>query len=84
MLDQEKIFKVFISSTFKDLSEQRKQAVEVIFEQGHIPIALERFSPANESDLNIIKKAISECQIYILILGVCRTMTFDFEAKSAR
>ena len=69
MLSQDKRFQVFISSTFKDLSEQRKQAVEVIFEQGHIPIALERFSPANESDLSVIKKAISECQIYILILG---------------
>lgn len=69
MLSQDKRFQVFISSTFKDLSEQRKQAVEVIFEQGHIPIALERFSPANKSDLTVIKRAISECQIYILILG---------------
>jgi hypothetical protein len=62
-------FQIFISSTFKDLREQRKQAVEVIFERGHIPIALERFSPANESDLETIKSVIAECQIYLLILG---------------
>ncbi|MDA8134957.1 MAG: DUF4062 domain-containing protein [Desulfobacteraceae bacterium] len=62
-------YQIFISSTFKDLQEERKQAVEVIFEMGHIPIALERFSPANESDLQVIKKVIADCQIYILILG---------------
>ena len=62
-------FQIFISSTFKDLAEQRKQAIEVIFENGHIPIALENFFAANESDLNVIKKAISDSQIYILILG---------------
>lgn len=69
MFSTDKRFQIFISSTFKDLGEQRKQAIEVIFEQGHIPIALDRFSPSNESDLAVIKKVISECQIYILILG---------------
>jgi hypothetical protein len=65
----DKRFQVFISSTFSGLNEQRKQAIEVVFERGHIPIALERFSPANNSDLQVIKKAIADCQIYILILG---------------
>lgn len=62
-------FQIFISSTFEDLKNQRKEAIEVIFERGHIPIALERFSAANESDLEVIKSAISTCQVYILILG---------------
>jgi len=62
-------FQIFISSTFQDLVEQRKQAIEVVFERGHIPIALERFSASNESDLEVITHAIKECQIYLLILG---------------
>lgn len=62
-------YQIFISSTFEDLKDQRKEAIEVIFERGHIPIALERFSPANESDLEVIKGAIADCQIYLLILG---------------
>jgi hypothetical protein len=62
-------FQIFVSSTFEDLKEERKKAIEVIFERGHIPIALERFSAGNKSDLEVIKKAMSECQVYLLILG---------------
>ncbi|HJQ31122.1 MAG TPA: DUF4062 domain-containing protein [Pyrinomonadaceae bacterium] len=65
----DKRYQIFISSTFEDLRDQRKQAIEVIFERGHIPIALERFSPANDSDLEVIKRVIADCQVYLLILG---------------
>ena len=64
----ERIYKVFISSAFSDFAE-RKAAVEAVFERGHIPIALERFPPADESDLAVIKKAIKGSQIFILIQG---------------
>ncbi len=43
--------------------------MEAIFESGHIPIALERFTPADEGDLEIIKQAMRDSQVYILILG---------------
>lgn len=66
---RDRIYRIFISSTFEDLKDQRKQAYEVISERGHIPTALERFSPANDSDLEVIKKEIANCQIYLLILG---------------
>lgn len=69
MSNSDRRFQIFISSTFEDLKDQRKQAIEAIFERGHIPIALERFSAANESDLEVIKSVISKCQIYLLILG---------------
>ena len=62
-------YQIFISSTFSDLLEERKAAIEAVFERGHIPIALERFSPANDSDLQVIRKAMSSSQVYILILG---------------
>lgn len=62
-------YQVFISSTFRDLADERKAAVEAVFERGHIPIALERFSPADESDLHVIHKAMASCQVYILIAG---------------
>lgn len=67
--EKDRRFQIFIASTFEDLSEQRKQAVEVVIDRGHIPIALERFSASNESDIAVIKKAIQNCQVYILILG---------------
>ncbi len=62
-------YQVFISSTFRDLADERKAAIEAIFETGHIPIALERFSPADEGDLEIIKQAMSDSQVYVLIIG---------------
>jgi Domain of unknown function (DUF4062) len=61
-------YQVFISSTF-DLQSERKAAIEGVFERGHIPIALERFSPANLSDLQVIENAMDSSQVYILILG---------------
>lgn len=62
-------YQVFISSTFSDLRDERKAAIEAIFDRGHIPIALERFSPANESDLQVIQSAMASSQVYVLILG---------------
>lgn len=62
-------YQIFISSTFRDLDKQRKKAVEVIADWKHIPIALERFSAKDESDLEVITKVIADCQIYLLILG---------------
>src|SRR5437868_10760059 len=61
-------YQVFISSTF-DLQSERKAAIEGVFERGHIPIALERFSPANLSDLQVIENAMDSSQVYVLILG---------------
>lgn len=62
-------YQIFISSTFRDLKPQRKKAIEMVFESGHIPIAMERFSASNDTDLELIAKVIRQCQVYILILG---------------
>lgn len=62
-------FQIFISSTFEDLHEERKKAIEVVVDHGDIPIALDRFSASNEKDLEVIERAIKECQVYIVILG---------------
>src|SRR6266851_16727 len=69
MENSDRRFQVFVSSTFEDLKDERKKAVEVIFERGHIPIDLARFSAANKSDLEVIKSVMAECQVYIVILG---------------
>ena len=62
-------FQIFISSTFRDLAEFRRQAIDVVLDRGHLPIALERFGANNESDLAVIKRAIQQSQVYVLILG---------------
>jgi len=62
-------FQVFVSSSFKDLEAERKTAVEVVSDLTHIPIALERFAASNASDLEVIKRTLRGCQMFVLILG---------------
>jgi hypothetical protein len=62
-------FQIFVSSTFREMAHQRKEAIQVIVELGHIPIALDRFSAQHSNDLEVISRAISDSQIYLLIMG---------------
>ncbi|MBI5946291.1 MAG: DUF4062 domain-containing protein [Chloroflexi bacterium] len=62
-------YQVFISSTFKNMEKARKAAIAGVSDCNHIPIALENFAPQNTSDLEVIKRAVHDCPIYILILG---------------
>lgn len=62
-------FQVFVSSTFKDLVEERQSAVGAILTAGHIPAGMELFKPGDQTQLDIIKRWIDESDIYLLILG---------------
>lgn len=64
-----RIYRVFISSPFKGLEEARKAAILGVSDCGHIPVALENFAPADESDLEIIYRTIDASQIYLAIVG---------------
>jgi len=39
---------IFLSSTHEDLIDQRLTAMEAILDAGHIPAAIEQFSPGDE------------------------------------
>jgi hypothetical protein len=62
-------YKVFISSTFRDLSAHRQQAILGILKAGHMPVALENFAPDTESKRTVIADAMATCQYYVIILG---------------
>lgn len=64
-----KKLQVFISSTYTDLSNERQAAVEAILSAGHIPAGMELFSASSESQLEVIKRWISESDVFLLILG---------------
>lgn len=63
-----KKLQVFVSSTYTDLIEERRVAVEAILEAGHIPAGMELFK-AGKSQMETIKKWIDESDVYMLILG---------------
>jgi len=60
---------IFLSSTYEDLIDERLAAMEAILAAGHIPAAMEQFSPGDETALERIQVWIEESDAFILILG---------------
>ena len=64
----EKVFRVFISSTFTDLEDIRKEVILGIKKAGHYPVSMEDF-PAIATPKDMIMAEISVCDAYVLIVG---------------
>lgn len=64
-------YKVFISSTFRDLPTHRQQAILGVLRAGHMPVALDNYSPETETKRKVISDALESCQFYVIILGAC-------------
>jgi hypothetical protein len=60
---------VFVSSTFTDLIEERAEVLQAVWELDCIPTGMEAFVASNESQWTVIKRAIDECDYYVLIIG---------------
>ena len=60
---------VFVSSTFTDLVEERAEVIQAIWEMDCIPTGMEAFVASNESQWDVIKRVIDECDYYVLIIG---------------
>lgn len=65
----EKRYQVFVSSTFRDLEEERQEVMHALLELDCIPSGMELFPAANETQWNLIKKVIDDFDYYVLILG---------------
>ena len=62
-------YQVFISSTYSDLSKERKQVLDILLMADCIPAGMENFVATDEEQFNVIKKVIDMCDYYVLILG---------------
>lgn len=65
----EKRYQVFVSSTFQDLQEERQEVMHALLELDCIPSGMELFPAANETQWELIKRVIDDCDYYLLILG---------------
>jgi hypothetical protein len=65
----EKRYQVFISSTFRDLLDERQKVAQVLLGMDCIPAGMELFPAIDEEQLEFIKRVIDDCDYYILILG---------------
>src|SRR5687768_10053928 len=66
---QDKRYQVFVSSTYKDLTEERKAVTQAIMAMDHIPAGMELFPAFDEDQLSFIKRVIDDSDYYVLIIG---------------
>lgn len=64
-----KKYQVFISSTYNDLKEERKNIIDTLLSADCIPAGMEAFVATDSEQFDVIKKVIDLCDYYILIIG---------------
>ena len=65
----DKKYQVFVSSTFKDLQDERKSVIQTLMEMDCIPAGMELFPAIDEEQWEFIKRIIDDCDYYLLIIG---------------
>lgn len=64
-----KKYQIFVSSTYKDLKQERQLAIDSIIKLRHIPAGMELFSATGENQFEMIKPIIYESDYYLLIVA---------------
>jgi hypothetical protein len=65
----EKRYQVFISSTFRDLIEERKAIQRAVLELDHFPAGMELFPAGDDTAWDLITDVIESSDYYALIIG---------------
>lgn len=65
----DKKYQVFVSSTYEDLQEERKKVMEVLLQMNCFPVGMEYFNASDDSQWEVIKSLIRECDYYVLIVA---------------
>ena len=62
-------YQVFVSSTYEDLIEERKEVTQALLENECIPVGMELFPASNKKQWDIIKSVIDDSDYYLLIIA---------------
>jgi len=62
-------YQVFISSTFRNLKEERDGVVQALLRADYIPVGMEMFGAASVTPWELIIKTIDTSDFYILLIG---------------
>lgn len=65
----DKLYQVFISSTYEDLKKERSAAQQAVISSDCLPIGMENFEASDLDQLTFIKKLLDNVDYYILIIG---------------
>lgn len=60
---------VFVSSTYVDLQEERREVIQALLEADCIPAGMELFPASDDDSWSLIKKVIDDSDYYVLIVG---------------
>lgn len=66
---EDKIYQIFVSSTFKDLEKERQEVLAAVVESGNMPIGMEYFPSTSATPFEYIKTMLQKSDYYILILA---------------
>jgi hypothetical protein len=64
----ERRFQVFVSSTYRDLVEERQKVAQVLQSMDCIPAGMELFPAIDEEQFEFIKRVIDDCD-YSVVSG---------------
>jgi Domain of unknown function (DUF4062) len=64
-----KIYKVFVSSTYDDLREERAAVEKALLQLDCLPVGMELFPAADEETWDFIKSQIDDCDYYVVIVA---------------
>src|ERR1035437_8522947 len=65
----DKRYQVFVSSTYEDLQEERREVMQALLALDCIPTGMELFPAADEDSWSLIERFIWECDYYLVIVG---------------
>ncbi|MDO8729013.1 MAG: DUF4062 domain-containing protein [bacterium] len=64
-----KRYQVFLSSTFRDLENERLEVMRALLELDCFPCGMEYFPAANDDQWSFISELIDQCDYYIVVVG---------------
>jgi hypothetical protein len=65
----DKVFQVFVSSTFSDLADERRQVTNTLAKAGYIAAGMELFPATDQQQLDFIKRVIDRSDYYVVIVA---------------
>lgn len=65
----DKRYTVFVSSTYRDLKEERREVMQALLELDCIPVGMELFPAADDDAWSYIRKVIDYCDYYVVVIG---------------
>ena len=68
-MNPDKRYQVFISSTYVDLQEERREVLRAVLELDHMPAGMELFPATDDSAWDLIKGVIDSSDYYVVIIG---------------